>query len=189
MIEKDSKIRKFLGSLFLVIGFTGFIFLTFWLSWTYFEKRTEEDVSSQNPEYFPIVAIQPEKVEVIKLPEFEEYKKNNPNVSFLIPLGKESQVNQQLQQWATKRGAKNSREIRVIQNFEGKQIIEYEAFGDGFYLSRYEAKDKTVKPLVFKIAGPGFVFFPCGTTFLIGLMGFFILRAVLWFLKKQQKKL
>lgn len=187
MIKENSKAKKFVCSLLLVIGFTAFIFLTFWLSWKYFEKRTEVDISLINSTYYPIVAITSDKSKVIMVNEIESIKKEFPNVTFLIPKDKADLIDKQLQIDQKERGGKGIPKIKATDIEEGKQLIEFEIIGDGFYLSRYEATEKTVKPLTFKLAGPLFIFLPCGTTFLVGFIGFIALRITFWFLKKRQK--
>lgn len=187
MLKENSKFYNFLHSLLLVIGFTVFIFLTFWLAWKYFEKRAEQDVSLLNPTYFPIVAITSDKSKVIMFDEIESFKKDFPNITFLVPKDKADVIDQQLQIDQKERGGKGIPRIKATDLGEGKQLIEFEIMGDGFYLSRYEATDKTVKPLTFKISGAGFVFLPCGATFIIGFIGFIFLRITLWLLKKRQK--
>ncbi len=82
MIKKNSKIKEFVRSLLLVFGFAGFVFLSFWLSWKYFEKGAEEDVSAINPTYFPIVAITSDKSKVVMFDEIESIKKEFPTVTF-----------------------------------------------------------------------------------------------------------
>ena len=187
MLKENSKFNNFLHSLLIVVGFTVFIFLTFWLSWKYFEKRAEQDVSSINPTYFPIVAITSDKSKVIMFNEIESVKKEFPNVTFLVPKDKADLIDKQLQIDQQERRGKGIPRIKATDIGDGKQLVEFEIIGDGFYLSRYEATEKTVKPLTFKLAGPLFVFFPFITTFLIGLIGFIVLRIALWFLKKRQK--
>ncbi len=87
------------------------------------------------------------------------------------------------------RGRKGIPKIKATDIEQGKQLIEFEIMTDGLYSSRYEATDKTVKPLTFKLAGPLFIFLPCGTTFIVGFIGFIFLRVILWLIKKQQKAL
>jgi hypothetical protein len=189
MNNNDSKVKQFFRSLLLVIGFIGFIFMSFWLSWQYFEKQAEADVSSMNPTYFPIVAITSDKSKVIMFDEIDSIKKEFPNFTFLVPNDKADLIDKQLQADQKERGGKGIPRIKATEIGEGKQLVEFEIMGDGLYVSRYEAAEKTVKPLTFKLAGPGFIFLPCGTTFIVGFIGFIFLRAILWFLKRRQKVL
>ncbi|MEK7722958.1 MAG: hypothetical protein AAB336_01290 [Acidobacteriota bacterium] len=118
--------------------------------------------------------------------DLEKYKQNNPSFSFLIPNGKVELINAQLIEDQKRRGGKGIPKVVTETIADGKQLIEFEIMGDGFFLSKYEARDKEIKPLMFKLSGVGFVFFPCGITFLVGFVGYFLLRFILWFVKRRQ---
>ncbi|HEX8251379.1 MAG TPA: hypothetical protein VF599_24615 [Pyrinomonadaceae bacterium] len=170
----------------LAFSFITFLVLIFAISWRYFETPAERDVSNINAKDFPVVFIAPERSEIIVLNSLETYKRNNPAYSFLMPVGKEELINQQLEKSQREKGAKGKPQIRAKTISEGKQLIELEILGDGFFLSRYEATDKEVKPLALKMSGAGFVFLPCAATFFFGFTGFFLLRLILWFIRRKQ---
>lgn len=184
MIENTSKTRKLLRSLLLVVGFFAFLITAFILSWNYFESRMQRDAS--NPESFPVVVITPEKSEVVWLDNLEQYKQDNQDYSFLVPEGKKNLINEQLQEDQMRRRGKGSPRIIARNITESKQLIEFEIIGDGLFPSRYEATDKDIKPLTFTLSGPLFVFLPCGTTLVIGFIGFVLLQFTLWFLRGEQ---
>ena len=188
MVAESSKERKILQSLILVSCFIGFLILTFAISWKYLEKQAEEDVSNTKPEYFPVIVITSDKSELVFTKDLEKYEKDNPNYSFLISeIGMEDLINKRLDDDQIRRHGKGTPRISAKMLAEGKQEIEFEIITDGFLVSRYEATEKEVKPLMFKSSGPGFVFLPCGATFFFGFVGFFLLRFILWFIKRQQK--
>ncbi len=187
MIANSSKKRKILHSLIWILGFIIFLVLTFVISWKYFEKQAEEEVSDTKPEYFPVVIITPNRSELVFTKDLEKYEKDNPNYSFLIPNGKEDLINKQLNDDQIRRNGKGTPRISAKTLAEGKQEIEFEIIGDGLFLSRYEANEKEIKPLMFKSSGPMFVIFPCGATFFFGFIGFFLLRFILWFVKRREK--
>lgn len=176
--------KTFLRSLLLIFGFIAFLVLTFNISWKYFEKRAEEDVSNTKPEYFPVVVVTPNKSELVFVEELEKYKQSNPNYTFLI--SDENLVNQQLEKAQSERRGKGTPRISVIPISEGKQLIEVKIGGDGLFDAKYEAADKEFKPLTLTTSGPGFVFLPCGVTFIFGFVGLFLLRLILWFMKRKQ---
>ena len=170
----------------LVSSFIGFLVLTFVISWEYFEKQAEEDVSNIKSDYFPVVVITPNKSELVLTKNLEKYKKDNPNFSFLIPSGKEDLINEQLNDGQIRRHGKGTSQISAKTIAEGKQLVEFEIIGDGLFLSRYEATDKDVKPLMFKLSGPMFAMLPCGATIFFGFIGLFLLRFILWFVKRKR---
>ncbi len=179
--------KRILRALGLVLGFTAFLVLTFAISWRYFEKQAEQDFSNTKPEYFPVVVVTPNKSELILTKDLEKYERDNPNYSFLIPNGKEDLISEQLNADQIRRNGKGTPRISAKTLAEGKQKIDFEIVGDGLFLSRYEATEKEVKPLIFTSSGPMFVIFPCGATVFFGFIGFFLLRFILWFVKRQQK--
>jgi hypothetical protein len=186
MSKNFSNSKKFLRKLILAFGFIAFLILVFTISWKYFERKVESDISNVKVTEFPVVVIAPEKSEIILLDSLETYKRNNPTYSFLVPSGKEELINQQLEKSQRERGAKGKPQVRAKPVSEGKQSIELEIFGDGFFLARYEATEREVKPLTLKMSGAGFVFLPCASTFFFGFIGFFLLRLILWFIKRKQ---
>ncbi len=119
---------------------------------------------------------------MIDFKDLEDYKKEHPNFTFLIPKEKITDYERQINEKLYDEGAK----IDVKQISDTSQIIDIYILRDGFEGSRYIATDKEFTPQMYKLAGPGFVFLPCGTTFLIGFIGLFILRFILWILKKRQ---
>lgn len=180
--------RKFLRSLIWFSGSTAFLIIIFAASWKYFEKQAEENVLNTEPEYFPVVVITPDKSELVFAKDLDKYEKENPNYSFLIPNGKEDLINKQLNDDQIRRHGKGTTRISAKTVAEGKQEVEFEIIGDGLFLSRYEATDKEMKPLMFKSSGPMFVMFPCGATFFFGFIGFLLLRCIIWFIKGRQKR-
>lgn len=176
--------KTFSRSLLLVLGFIAFLVVTFTISWKYFEKRAEEDVSNIKPEYFPVVVVTPNKSELVFVEELEKYKQSNSSYTFLI--SDENLVNQQLEKAQSERRGKGTPRVSVKPISEGKQLIEVKIGGDGLFDAKYEAAGKEFKPLTLTISGPGFVFLPCGTTFIFGFIGFFLLRLILWLLKRKQ---
>ena len=183
-----TKTRFSLRSVVSVLGFSVFFLVVFFFSFKYFEKKLEEDVSALNSEYFPIVAIQPERVEIIKLNQIENFKKEFPSTSFLVAEGRELLVNQQLKEFLQNQNGKGIPSIKTTQIAEGKQLIEFEISKDGLFRSRYEATEKTVRPLTFVSAGSGFVFFPLITSFAICLIGFLLWRGILLIVKFNKKQ-
>ena len=176
--------KTFLCSLLLVFGFIAFLVVTFAISWKYFEKRAEEDVSNTKTEYFPVVVVTPNKSELVFIEELEKYKHSNPNYTFLV--ADENLVNQQLEKAQSERRGKGIPRISVKSISEDKQLIEVKIGGDGLFDAKYEAVDKEFKPLTLTISGPGFVFLPCGLTLVFGFAGLYLLRLILWFMKRKQ---
>ena len=168
----------------LIVGFIAFLILIFTVSWKYFEKQAEEDVSNTKPEYFPVVVVTPKKSELVFVTELEEYKKNNPNYTFLI--SDEKLVNQQLEIAQKDRRGKGTPQISVKPINKDKQLIEVRIGGDGLFTAKYEATDKEFKPLTLTVSGPLFGLLPCGTTIFFGFIGFIILNLILRLLRKRQ---
>ena len=58
--------------------------------------------------------------------------------------------------------------ILTVKNLDGKkQFIDLSMYGDGRYTSRYEVNEKVVKPISYKMYGPGFILFPTISTSII----------------------
>jgi hypothetical protein len=183
------KMKSFSRLLLLVLGFIAFTILTFEASWKYFESRREVKASEANAKFFPIVAILPERAEIITIESLPDFKAKNPNYSFLVPNEKESLINEQLEKFQTEQYRKGIPHIKVEQISKDKQKIELEIQSDGFIFSKYKASDKEVEPMSYKAAGPAFIFFPCGLTFVIVFAGFFLLRFAIWIIKRRKTHL
>ena len=181
MKKEEFTLKNIKRSVLLVGGFTVFLFIVMFCSWKYFEKQTEEEISSPNA-YFLLVVSENNKAKMIDFKDLEDYKKEHPNFTFLISKDKIADYERQINEKLYDEGAK----IDVKQISDNSQIIDIYVLRDGFEGSRYIATDKEFTPQMYKLAGPGFVFLPCGTTFIIGFIGLFILRFILWFIKKRQ---
>jgi hypothetical protein len=181
MKKEELTIKNIIRSVLLVGGFTIFLFIVMVGSWKYFEKQTEEQISTPNA-YFLLVVSENDKAKMIDFKDLEDYKKEHPNFTFLIPNEKIADFERQINEKLYDEGA----EIDVKQISETSQILDIYVLRDGFEGSRYIATDKEFTPQMYKLASPGFVFLPCGTTFFIGFVGFFTLRFILWILKKRK---
>ena len=172
--------RVYRKPLLFFFGSILFLIITFVASVKFLEKRLEDDVSKSDVKEFPVVVITHDSAKVTLIDTSERSKDKDQNFSFLIPVGQEDKVNQWLRLSQQNRGAKGLPEVRVKQISEGRQEIELEIYSDGFFVSRYEAEDKQIRPLMLKITGPGWVFYPCSATLLIGGVSFGILQFGLW---------
>ena len=186
MVQASSGRKNYLHKFLVTVGFIVFLFLIFTASWKYFEKQAERDYSNVEPNEFPVVLMTPGRSQIIILDSLKTYQQKDPVYSFLVPDGKEELINRQLKESQKERGAKGIPEIRVTRLGDGRQQIELEISTDGFFLARYEATDKEVRPLTFKSSGPLFPIFPCGATFFFGFVGFYLLRLVLWLIKRKR---
>ena len=178
--------KHFSRSLIWVLGFIAFLALTFSVSWKYFEKRAEEDVSNTTPESFPVVVVTQNKSELVFINKLEKYKQENPNYTFLI--SNEDLVNRQLQDDQKRRGGRGTPKITVKPISEGRQLIEFEIVGDKVLNVKYEAADKDFKPLAWTVIGPLFSVLVCGAALLCGFVGFGLLNLVLGWLRKRKNR-
>ena len=173
----------------LSVGFVIFLVVTFILSWKYYEKRMERDVSGERPDDFPVVINTPGKSELIYLADFEKDKRGGIEYSFLVPDENAELIDEQLKADQVRRRGKGIPKITATTLTPGRQLVEVEISTDGLWDFKYEATDKEVRPHSFTVAGPGFVFLPCTATVGFGIIGFILLQGVLWVSRKSRIKL
>jgi hypothetical protein len=187
---KDPEILNYRKrTLLLSVGFVVFLVVTFIVSWKYYEKRFETDVSDSRPNDFPVVINTPGRSELILLGDLEKYKERKTEYSFLVSDEKAELINKQLEADRVLRGGKGIPTITAKPLEAGKQLIEVEINGDGLWDSRYEATDKDVRPISLTVSGPGFPFFPCAATAGFGMVGFILLQGILWLSRRMRIKL
>lgn len=162
--------------------------LTFGASFKYFENRAAWEVSGGNYSEFPVVVLRPLGAKIVFINSDGQYEGKSVGDSFIVPSGKEERVNDWLNAGREHDG-RDPRALRVTPIGDGRQLIELEIFGDGLFLSRYEATENEVKPQSLTISGPLFVFFPCGATLVIGFIAFGLLELILWFTRRSAGKL
>lgn len=179
---------KFLKKIGLVLGFTVFLVVTLLLSFKYFEASSEREVPTPPPWFLPVFITLPDKFEIVRLHELEEFKSKNSNYSYLVQTDNLAAINQQLVEEYYKKNPDSVPQIKVEQMSGEKQIVQVHFGGQGLLEHRYEATEKDFKSLTYKFEGAGFVFGPCCVTGLIGFIVYCLLRFVLWYLKRTQKK-
>ena len=101
-----------------------------------------------------------------------------------MPDDKVELINARLRADQVERGGKGIPSISATNISEGTQLIDVEISRDGLWESRYEATDKDVRPLSCTLAGPMFIFLPCGSTVVIGSLGFAVLQLLLWWTRR-----
>ena len=139
--------------------------LTLLLSFEFFAKQREVDVSNDRPREFPVVLLRPQGPEITLVNSFE--LDDSFEGSFRILPADLPSVNEKLRAWQEDRGAKGIPEIDVQQSTEDTQLISLEIHTDGIFRSTYEAKERGIRPRKLTMAGPFFIFYPAGAAMLV----------------------
>jgi hypothetical protein len=104
-----------------------------------------------------VVVIDSDDIDEVMLEKLDEYKKEHPNYSFLIPKEREEYFRNKINEKVNKNNWESTTRLRVEHITENKQLIEYEMDGDRrSYLTKYEATDKDIIPLSFALFDMGF---------------------------------
>jgi hypothetical protein len=156
------------------------------VSWKYFEKQAERDVSNQRPDDFPVVVISPEKSELVFLKDIESYREQNPGTTFLIAPERLGLINSQLQADQAKRHGKGTPRIGAADLGGGRQLIDFEIIGDGLFRSKYEASTDSFRPVSLTVSGPGIMIVSCYVTLLAGVLAYILLRLLLWWSRRKR---
>lgn len=145
--------------------------LVFFVSWKYYAHLATQDYSSGgDTTYFPFVAMTGEGAEIVYMYEWKRFEKEHPECTLLLPEGDLERIDRELERSQERRSGKGTPIVRLISSEPGKQLIEFEIVGDGLFESRYEATERTIRPLSFTLSGPLFVVRPCGVTILVGII-------------------
>lgn len=177
------KIFKIVG---LVLIFLLFLYATLLLSFKYFEAVSEREVPTPPIPILPVFVTLQDKYSIEQITYLEIVQRENPNYSFLVKTENLDTINREL---VEEYGSKNRDipQLTVEQNSVDKQIVTVFFSTDGLLEHRYEATEKEIKPLTYKLQGPGFVFGPCAVTAIFGLIVFCLFRFILWYLRKKHK--
>ena len=188
MEKEENSWLKFLKQAGMVLGFIAFLFATFIILLNYFEADSEREVQKPTPDTFRIYVSSEGNGKVIRFEDLEAFKKEHPNYSFIVSKADLLNINKMVEEQGRKENPKSIPRITVENEFSDKQIIKISHGGDGIFTFRYEAREKDFKPLTTNIQGPGAVFPPCIITGIVGFVIFYLLRFVLWYQKRKQKK-
>jgi hypothetical protein len=140
----------------------------------YIEKKNTESVEKNPPSYFEVLAFATKDVRIVNLGELEEFKRRNPEYSFLIPENTEKEYAEMLER--KNKGVKFIIEVWRIE--PGKQIISVSS--DDFrsdIVQKYEAIDKEVFPKTYthqNMRDTFFKFLPSAVGGLITCLIFFV---------------
>lgn len=101
-----------------------------------------------------------------------------PGESYLIPVDKTADIEAQIrsQQDPSKDG---NWKLRVRQIAPGRQHIELYWMDDGYSGAAYEATATSVRPLYWKITGPGYGIVVAGVAFLVNVVGWSLSYALI----------
>lgn len=132
------------------------------------EEQTKKIVGSDIPASFPILVVTQDfanknyKVDIIYFSKLPNFKKENPNYSFLVPQGYDDKLNKELhhksQLYDYNKGEYWNAAFKVERLKNGKQFleVEYDEDDDRKNIGWYEATEKDVFPKYHKsYFGPG----------------------------------
>ena len=144
--KPNNILRKLLILLLVILTFAAI----FPLMWKYSGLRHKEKGFPEG--ILQILVVTPQEVEIIHFrSELDEYIKTHPNYSFLVPLGQEKQVNEQLVALYKKKFKEKGIDaypwVKVEQIGNGRQYLEVGLSGDPNELVVwYEATDTEYFP-------------------------------------------
>jgi hypothetical protein len=144
------KVRKALRNIIVGVLVVLTFSAIFPLVWKYSGLRKKE--AGWGADYLQVLVITPEEVEIIHSKgELDEFTKAHPNYSFLVPLGQQKRINEQLvalyRRKYQERGIDSFPWVKVEQIDKDRQLLEVGLSGDPSELVVwYEATDKEVFP-------------------------------------------
>jgi len=162
---------------FIILFCAGFIG-TSKLTIFYLERINMYSVKNNTDPYFWMMVFTENKVTTIHFSELEEFKKENPNYSFLVPKGKESYYNDLL----PSEYKKPSFNFEVEQLSEEKQLIKLNTAGSlSVGTNTYVAIDKEIFPKTYS----GFNFIDTFLLFVVSSVGGAIICFIFFFIHKR----
>jgi hypothetical protein len=113
---------------------------------------------SAPPAEFPVLVVTGERVHIERIDDVSQPPVAKPGSTYLVPLAKVREFQQQLQEPAHRVTDDGGWVLRVEELAPNRQRIDLVWMADGFRGGVYDATPTTITPLYEKLTGPGFAF-------------------------------
>lgn len=129
-----------------IVSFCGGFVLAYKFLTAFIEKRSTQSVENNNSDY-EVLIFTPNQVDIVKLGDVENFKRQNPEFSFIVPRGKEEYINQKLNSEIKNKNEGLIFSLEVKQLTDNRQLIIFSS-DDARSIVRniYEASDNQVFP-------------------------------------------
>jgi hypothetical protein len=136
--------------------------VTFLLMWRVADRRSIREVAKPTPDWLPLLVFTPGQVDIIWYDQLDDFKREHPDYSFLVPRGQEDSMNEKLLASYRRKvpTADAFPKFEVEELAPGRQSLELGLYGDGETVVWYEVTDKEISPKYYKMYGPLFPVFP-----------------------------
>src|ERR671939_1439078 len=104
------------------------------------------DIRGEMLGIFPVLVMTPDKAQIVRLNELNDFTQSHPTYSFLVPHGEENRVQEKIvAQYGG--GSDVYPKYNLKRLSEGRQYLEVGVYGDDTTLiTMYEASDKEIFP-------------------------------------------